>query len=378
MRIRRFEIYGLFGRREKISSDLNGDLAIFTGRNGAGKTSVLKVLWSIISGNILVGLNEVTFQRCRVVTDEYDCTVHRLNRNTCKVEFSTSTESVVFEDVVDEDGDVTENAESQANLRLIAFGRSVFFPTFRRIEGGFTINRRRTTSLLLSRQARARSDLEEALVSLSRTLTNEPHAFVSAISTTDIVTLLLRKYADLSEESNRLQATTSQQIIQMIQALKPYGGETERLQTATDIIEDIRSRIETMEAERKSIMSPLTEVRELVQRLFKHTGIEFGSRMSFGDAANAVDSDLLSAGEKQMLSFVCYNAFYKDSIIFIDEPELSLHADWQRQLFTILQRQQSSNQFIVATHSPFIYSKYPDREVEIVADRGDSGLNEGE
>jgi predicted ATP-binding protein involved in virulence len=220
--------------------------------------------------------------------------------------------------------------------------------------------------------------LEEALVSLSRTLTNEPHAFVSAISTTDIVTLLLRKYADLSEESNRLQATTSQQIIQMIQALKPYGGETERLQTATDIIEDIRSRIETMEAERKSIMSPLTEVRELVQRLFKHTGIEFGSRMSFGDAANAVDSDLLSAGEKQMLSFVCYNAFYKDSIIFIDEPELSLHADWQRQLFTILQRQQSSNQFIVATHSPFIYSKYPDREVEIVADRGDSGLNEGE
>lgn len=376
MKIEHFEIHGLLGRREKISSSLNGDLAIFTGRNGAGKTSVLKLLWSIISGNILVGLNEVVFQKCRVVTDEYDCTVHRLSRSTCKVEFLDGDETHIYEDVSDEDGDVIENAEDGANLRLIASGRSVFFPTFRRIEGGFTINRRRQTNSL-ARQSRARSDLEEALVSLSRSLTNEPHAFVSAISTTDIVTLLLRKYADLSEESNKLQIHTSQEIIQTIQALKPYGEEAERLQTATEIIEDIRSRIEKMELEREVIMSPLAEVRSLVERLFKHTGIGFGSRMSFGDAANAVDSDLLSAGEKQMLSFVCYNAFYKDSIIFIDEPELSLHADWQRQLFTILQRQQSSNQFIVATHSPFIYSKYPDCEVEIVADRGDNGAGEG-
>jgi predicted ATP-dependent endonuclease of OLD family len=97
--------------------------------------------------------------------------------------------------------------------------------------------------------------------------------------------------------------------------------------------------------------------------------------MSFGDAATAVNSESLSAGEKHMLSFVCYNAFYRDSIIFIDEPELSLHADWQRQLFSILGRQQSSNQFIVATHSPFIYSKYPDKELELVSDRGDAGAN---
>jgi predicted ATPase len=98
------------------------------------------------------------------------------------------------------------------------------------------------------------------------------------------------------------------------------------------------------------------------------------SRISFGDAANAVTSEALSAGEKQMLSFICYNAFYRDSIIFIDEPELSLHVDWQRQLFPILQDQGTSNQFVVATHSPFIYSKYPDKEISLNIDRGD-GLN---
>lgn len=45
-----------------------------------------------------------------------------------------------------------------------------------------------------------------------------------------------------------------------------------------------------------------------------------------------------------------------------DEPELSLHIDWQRRLFPTLLEQATSNQFFVATHSPFIYSKYPDKE----------------
>jgi hypothetical protein len=282
---------------------------------------------------------------------------------------------VTFEDAFDSDGDCIANAEDQANERLFNIGRSVFFPTFRRIEGGFTISpsRSRASSSALVRQNRARGDLEEALVTLSRNLTNELHVFVSAISTVDIVTLLLRKYADLSEESNSLQAETSQDIIQRIKSLTPQGGETEQLETATAVLDEIRSHIEKMEMDRQAIMAPLGEVRELVERLFEHTGITFGPRMSFGDAANAVNSDSLSAGEKQMLSFVCYNAFYRDSIIFIDEPELSLHADWQRQLFPILERQQSSNQFIVATHSPFIYGKYPDKECELASDRGDGG-----
>ena len=72
-----------------------------------------------------------------------------------------------------------------------------------------------------------------------------------------------------------------------------------------------------------------------------------------------------------MLSFLAYNAFYQDTIFIIDEPELSLHVDWQRILFPTLLKQNSSNQFIVATHSPFIYAKYPDKELTWVDDRGD-------
>ena len=368
MRIISFEIDGLLGRSEVVTRSLEKDLNLLTGRNGAGKTSVLKLLWSIVSGNILIGLNEVVFQKARVLTDEYECIVSRLSKNTCRVELNIKGKIHVFEDLTDENDDVFLSAEDQANEILFEFGSSVFFPTFRRIEGGFSIASSRISN---NRPNRARMDLEEALVALARTLTHQSHVFVSAISTADIVTLLLRKYAALSEESNRLQARTSQEVIQRITTLRPQGGETAQLETATALLEEVRGRIEEMESGRQHIMAPIDEVRGLVERLFHHTGINFGARMSFGDAATAVNSDVLSAGEKQMLSFVCYNAFYKNSIILIDEPELSLHVDWQRQLFSILERQQSSNQFIVATHSPFIYSKYPDKEIEISSDRGD-------
>ena len=90
------------------------------------------------------------------------------------------------------------------------------------------------------------------------------------------------------------------------------------------------------------------------------------------EAKEAISSDKLSAGEKQMLSFLCYNAFSDNMPIFIDEPELSLHVDWQRLLFPTLLKQGQKNQFFVATHSPFIYAKYPDKEFLLNDNRGGS------
>ena len=71
-----------------------------------------------------------------------------------------------------------------------------------------------------------------------------------------------------------------------------------------------------------------------------------------------------------MLSFLCYNAFSEDTAIFIDEPELSLHVDWQGLLLPTLLKQSTGNQFFVATHSPFIYTLYPDKEFMLGVDRG--------
>lgn len=62
----------------------------------------------------------------------------------------------------------------------------------------------------------------------------------------------------------------------------------------------------------------------------------------------------LSAGEKQ----IYYRAIYlnaldlENSIILVDEPELSLHPSWQNEIVKLYQNVGKNNQVFVSTHSP--------------------------
>ncbi|CAA6811680.1 MAG: Putative ATP-binding protein [uncultured Sulfurovum sp.] len=68
--------------------------------------------------------------------------------------------------------------------------------------------------------------------------------------------------------------------------------------------------------------------------------------------------DELSTGQKTLLSKILYIYFkdYKDKVILIDEPELSLHPKWQSQVLSIYEKLAEKNncQIIIATHSPHI------------------------
>ncbi|MEG3168832.1 ATP-binding protein [Sphingomonas sp. LB3N6] len=374
LQVKRIEVDGFMGRVGTLKIDFNSDLNIITGRNGAGKTTLLKLLWYFMSGNIYLALNETRFSRFFIETSLYKCTVFRLSGNTCKVTLSIDDDETTFEDIRDDDGDSVVDAEDQANDVIMQLGSSIFFPTFRRIEGGFTLTSNRRPSRGLFNQARSKSDIEDNFTALARKLTNAKHQFVSALSTADVVGILLTKFADLSSEYNNLQQQMSEEVISTIKSHQYNSGIESSVGEERALLDQVRQRIEQMEDEREAVMRPIDAVRALVERLFHSNGILIGSRLRFGDAANAINSDALSAGEKQMLSFICYNALTSDAVIIIDEPELSLHVDWQRQLFSILAEQGTNNQFIIATHSPFIYSKYPDKEVLIDQDRGDEWI----
>ena len=120
--------------------------------------------------------------------------------------------------------------------------------------------------------------------------------------------------------------------------------------------------------EQEELFLPFRNMQEMLERFVKDKKIIISSNYSIGELNNAVDADLLSAGEKQVLGFLAYNVFYSETPIIIDEPELSLHIDWQRKLMPALLKQGSSNQLIVATHSPFIYTNYPEHEIALRAE----------
>jgi len=129
------------------------------------------------------------------------------------------------------------------------------------------------------------------------------------------------------------------------------------------ILQKVKEKARKVKKYHKELIKPFTVLEKIIKMLYKNNGIKISDQILWGYKKNYIDSNFLSSGEKQMLSFLCYNAFFRSSPIFIDEPEISLHPDWQRLLFSILQSQESNNQFIVATHSPLICAKYSDKEL---------------
>ncbi|MDY0164492.1 AAA family ATPase [Desulfobotulus sp.] len=391
MKIQSLALEGFLGQDKTIRIHFNEDINIFTGRNGSGKTTLLKLLWYVLSGNLSLAMNEIPFKKAEVKTSQYTCTLER-NRPSGRVEVLHHGSGTRYLSEFLYDGEkYLLSTKDQADTALFNMGSSLFLPTFRRIEGGFSIGRYRPGSEEL-----LTDDIGKSLSAFSRKLSSEKHSLVSSIGTHDIENLLIKEYAARSEELNSLKMGYSDNFKKAIKELESYMAEfkkefrkIQKRKKKNDtnllveppsispveikLLEAAKKEMEELETVTEKIMQPFNVIKEIVSSIMQHSGIRLGSTFTIGEAAKAIHSESLSAGEKQLFSFIAYNAFFQNAVILIDEPELSLHVDWQRQLFSILGKQQSSNQFIVATHSPFIYAKYPDKETLLGMDHGDEG-----
>jgi energy-coupling factor transporter ATP-binding protein EcfA2 len=371
--IRHFEVRGL---NDHVDADLDfhEDLNILTGRNGSGKTSLLKLLWYILSGHFDLILSEIPFESFYFATDEVEVRANATAGSSDSMVLEWNRGDGWTKKTFTPDRLVRPLLRAELSQWLAYSSEtSLFFPTFRRIEGGFTP--RRGPLRLAMRTGRGEMGrLQEAMQDLSVALSYGRHKFIASISTHDIVDLLTREYADVSEFVNKLHEELSASITSRIADYSEDEGESDivRLHRATDILRSVENEVVRISKERDLAFQPFSVLSVLIGQVFQYRGIQVTDAVTLGEAAEAISSDQLSAGEKQMLSFLCYNAFTRNAIIFIDEPELSLHPDWQRRLFPTLLDQGTNNQFIVATHSPFIYSKYPDKELILATDRGDS------
>ena len=86
------------------------------------------------------------------------------------------------------------------------------------------------------------------------------------------------------------------------------------------------------------------------------------------------DINELSSGEKQLflrtLAIKMLNP--ENSIILIDEPELSLHPRWQQRIVDVYRKIGKNNQIIIATHSPHILGSVRKENIMLL-DKGDEG-----
>ena len=78
-----------------------------------------------------------------------------------------------------------------------------------------------------------------------------------------------------------------------------------------------------------------------------------------------------SSGERSLLLLVCSIAsqISNDSVILIDEPEISLHPEWQETFIDLISKAFEHYQrchFIIATHSPLVISNLPKEDCYIL------------
>ena len=76
----------------------------------------------------------------------------------------------------------------------------------------------------------------------------------------------------------------------------------------------------------------------------------------------------LSSGEKQLfiraMTLRMLNA--NNSIILIDEPEISMHPKWQQRIMKVYENIGENNQIIAATHSPHVVASVPKESVKLL------------
>jgi predicted ATPase len=392
MKLKRVSIKGL---NNKVDCDFefHDDINIVTGINGCGKTTLLKMLWYAISGNIERLISETIFKSFNLETSHFSVSLVYKYKNDIDrfIEWRYVENSIEQSGLIDDTGEYNPAIAGIKYLKSLIIGNkasSLFFPTFRRIEGGYlminphTVGRIAntvktfstifpiTSNILQAESDRDNTSIKDEFEKLSNRLSIDKHKFICSISTHDLALLLRSRHAEISEEINKYSLELNKSLINKIESIK--SDIQNNKEESLDILSKLQQEAANVNDKRDELLQPFSVLSKLVANVLKYKeGIKLDG-FNIGEGTfNAIDSRLLSSGEQQMLSFLCYNAFYENSIIFIDEPELSLHADWQRRLFPNLMKQQSSNQFIVATHSPFIYSKYSDKEIILSEDKGE-------
>ena len=128
---------------------------------------------------------------------------------------------------------------------------------------------------------------------------------------------------------------------------------------------------------RKAVFREINEIFEILDLDIKISGISKNAKsipIFTNSAGDKFDINELSSGEKQLflrtLAIKMLNP--ENSIILIDEPELSLHPKWQQRIVDVYRKIGKNNQIIIATHSPHILGSVRKENIMLL-DKDDEG-----
>ncbi len=262
---------------KQFKMEFNDSLTVIVGQNGTGKTTIIEVIFNMLSGNIEYFNNYLDFSyiECEIKIDDI---LDRLKYQ------KTNNQIEIF---------LNDKVISQEELKNKY--KVIYLPT----ESTFENKKLEGIKKL--------EDKEDSIILDSKTMSDELKQF-----------LLNQYFMDLSDFKN--------------------GEEKNAIRI------DNFKRLYNNFFEDKEFVKINVENFEPIFRLKEN-----GKEILIED---------LSAGEKQIFfrGGSLLQNIKDNTIVLIDEPEISLHPEWQQKILDFYKNINNDNQFIFATHSPQIVS----------------------
>ena len=326
MTIRQIEVKDFWGKYN-IKWELDPCVNILTGINGAGKSTLLDIIAYItIGGKLPKSLVKKT-SMVKIKFDEDDATITNIVFNDSYLNLTRKAQDNEVLKELQEDVELDfANTSRKSRLNSLMLNASISHVTTR--------SKGRIPSSKF---------LQELNVDIISTF-DEPISYIEDKTKWD----LLHDegvWSSLDKELHELQEQYSYYIGNLANTIENM------------VISGIQPDMESL----MSLYAPKNLFIKTINELFESTGKVIdtnNSKLSF----RIVEDDLpisiyeLSSGEKQMLYILWKVLLHnqKPYILFLDEPEISLHIDWQESLIGKIRLLNPNCQVIIATHAPSV------------------------
>ena len=415
-KIKEVDINGFWGRH-KINTKFFDNVNIFIGQNGSGKTTFISILQSILKVDIE-----------RLYNLQFETVTLKLykGKSNIKLQVTKVAENLEYKEIVFQIGD--EKYSLPYISVLIDYRRSgrIHPRLRRRIEelkdkmselinlsylsvhrGAIDTDERDGPSRKLNlvdirlsklnqKFARYQWKLESKMNTLSRQfqkdvlklmLFNEEHDIIEINKKQEFDSKkaksgLRRAFQDLEVDDTEIQEKIDKHIIRVSNAVEAVNKDNDNhknglginditplaLVSKSNKIVDLSKK---MENDKNKILKPINQYLKLLSSFTD--GKTFDNRKEERSGLNVYKDGesfplyQLSSGEKQLIILLTESLLQKNkqTIFIADEPELSLHIEWQRRVIPSIKELNPNAQVIIATHSPEIVGGFKESVINM-------------
>lgn len=140
-------------------------------------------------------------------------------------------------------------------------------------------------------------------------------------------------------------------------------ADTNRLSKVVDRFKEYEKRKQLIFSPREQFVSLMNNL--LINKTFEFTSSNEPKVKKYNDSEPVSLFDL-SSGEKQIFVILAESLLQENRpfVFLADEPELSLHVEWQESIVRNIRSLNENCQIVFATHSPDVVSSYQDQVID--------------